>query len=145
MKFEYIIAFFLILIIGFFIYKHYFLKENLKNIEKRDESRKERLENNGKVLQYFGGDYCPFSNSDSNAYKVIKDFEDEYGNKVYVKYYWVGKDDAYMKQLNVEYVPAILNGNNESIELALPENTETKDMSTNDIKTLLLETIYNKL
>jgi hypothetical protein len=145
MKFEYIIAIFLVLIIIFLINRYYFSKEKLKNIEKKDELRKEQLENKEKILQYFGGDYCPFSNTTSNAYKVIKDFEHEYDNKIIVKYYWVGKDDDYMKQLNVEYVPAILNGNNEEIELALPEGTNTKEMSTEQIKQLLLETIFNKL
>ena len=151
MKFEHIIAIFLILVVLFLVYRYYLSKEKLKNIEQKDESKKEqlknkeKLENKEKILQYFGGDYCPFSNITSNAYKVIKDFEDEYGNKVTFKYYWVGKDDDYMKIINVEYVPAILNGNNEEIELALPEGTNTKEMKTEDIKSLLLETIYNKL
>jgi hypothetical protein len=64
---------------------------------------------------------------------------------VTVNYYWVGKDDDYMRQLNIEYVPAILNGDNESIDISLPEGTDTKNMSTNELKEILLETIYNKL
>ena len=155
MKFEHIIAIFLIFVILFLVYRYYLSKEKLKNVDEPKQNskieyneqleNKEKLENKDKVLQYFGGDYCPFSNTTSNAYKVIKDFEDEYGNKVTVKYYWVGKDDEHMKKLNVEYVPAILNGNNEEIELALPKGTDTKDMKIEDIKSLLLETIYNKL
>ncbi len=150
MKLEYIVAIFLILLIIFLINKYILSKEKLKNLEKKEEPKKEpvkkeKLDNKEKILQYFGGDYCPFSNVESNAYKVIKDFEDEYGNKVSVRYYWVGKDDDYMKKLNVEYVPAILNGANEEIELALPKGTDTKSMSTDDIKNLLLETIFNKL
>ena len=105
----------------------------------------EKTDNTPKVLQYFGGEYCPFSNTDSNAYKVIKEFEDEYENKLSVKYYWVGKDDDLMKQMNIKYVPTILNNDNKQIELELPTNTDTTDLSTNELKQLLFETIYNKL
>jgi predicted SpoU family rRNA methylase len=105
---------------------------------------KENQENTKKVLQYFGGDYCPFSNSNSNAYKVIKDFEKEYGDKVTVNYYWVGLDDDYMKELNVDYVPYILNGDNKQIEIALPEGTDL-NLPESELKPILLESIYNKL
>jgi hypothetical protein len=148
MNFQLIFVFFLILIIGFLINRYFLSQEKLKNIEKKADpplNIKNNFQNKDKILQYFGGDYCPFSNIESNAYKVIKDFEDEYGNRVTVNYYWVGKDDDYMRQLNIEYVPAILNGDNESIDISLPEGTDTKNMSTNELKEILLETIYNKL
>ncbi len=98
-----------------------------------------------KELKYFGVDYCPFSNSTSNAYKVIKDFEKEYSDKVNVNYYWVGLDDEIMKELKVEYVPYILNGTNKQIEIGLPEGTDASKLSEEELKELLLRTIYEKL
>jgi len=129
-------------VIIYLVYKYIYAKEKLSNVK---QPIKNNFQNNQKVLQYFGGDYCPFSNVESNAYKVVKDFEDEYGFKVSVKYYWVGKDDDYMKQLNIDYVPAILNGNNEKVELSLPEGTDTSNLSNDELKQILLENIYNKL
>ena len=98
-----------------------------------------------KIIQYFGGDYCPFSNVNSNAYKIIKDFENEYGDRVTVNYYWAGKDNEIMQELDVKYVPTILNGNNEKIELKLPEDVDPSGLSNEELKTILLETIYNNL
>jgi hypothetical protein len=110
-----------------------------------DDNQKGNFENKKKVLQYFGGDYCPFSNSNSNAYKVIKDFEAEYEDDVEVNYYWVGLDDEIMKELNVEYVPYLLNGDNKQIEIGLPEGTDASNMEEAELKELLLRTIYEKL
>ena len=137
-----IIAVFAIMYFG---YKYFIAKDKFKNLKIKSNENQDKFENKEKIIQYFGGDYCPFSNTDSNAYKVIKDFEDAYGNKVTVKYYWVGKDDSVMRELNIEYVPTILNGNNEKIELSLPEDVDTNNLSNNQLKDLLLETIYNKL
>lgn len=127
----------IILIIGYFIYKFFFLKQNI-NSEKLEQTT-------DKELKYFGGDYCPFSNTDSNAYKVIKDFEDKYGNKVSVKYYWTGKDNNVMNELNIKYVPTILNGKNIPIEIELPKDTDTSKFTNIELKNMLLENIYNKL
>jgi hypothetical protein len=140
---EVIIFIIILVIIGFIyiVYKYINGTEKLKNIKNKLES----INNKEKILQYFGGDYCPFSNTDSNAYKVIKDLEDTYGDKVICKYYWVGKDDEYMKKLNVVYVPTILNGNNEQIEIALPDNIDKNNLSNEELRILLLETIYSKL
>ncbi len=124
----------ILLLIGFFAYKYIF--PGLFG---------EKFEETPKVIKYFGGDYCPFSNTDSNAYKVIKDFEDSYGNKVSVKYYWVGNDDALMKELDIKYVPTILNGDNKQIDLELPKDTNTNNLSSDELKNILFETIYNKL
>ncbi len=125
------------LFILFFVYKYFTKTTKTVKTEKMDDTPK--------VIQYFGGDYCPFSNTDSNAYKVIKEFEDTYGNRVSVKYYWVGKDDNIMKELDVKYVPTILNGDNKQIELELPKDTDTKNLSSNELKDILFENIYNKL
>lgn len=103
------------------------------------------FQNEKKELKYFGGDYCPFSNSTSNAYRVIKDFEEEYGDRVNINYYWVGLDDEIMKELNVEYVPYLLNGDNKQIEIGLPEGTDGSKLSEEELKDLLLRTIYEKL
>jgi hypothetical protein len=106
---------------------------------------KNNFENNKKVIQYFGGDYCPFSNVNSNAYKIIKDFENEYGDRITVSYYWAGKDNEIMQTLDVKYVPTILNSYNESIELKLPEDVDTTGLSNDELRTMLLENIYNNL
>ncbi len=127
----------------YLLYRYFITKDLFNNTKEKDDDNKMIV--NNKVIQYFGGDYCPFSNTTSNAYKVMKDFEEVYGEAVSVKYYWVGKDDDIMKELDVQYVPTILNGNNDIIELNLPENTNTKDLSNDELKQLLLETIYNKL
>jgi hypothetical protein len=116
-----------------------------KYMNKNTSSEPSNFENEKKELKYFGGDYCPFSNSTSNAYKVIKDFEEEYSDRVNINYYWVGLDDDVMKELNVEYVPYLLNGDNKQIEIGLPEGTDASKLSEEELKELLLRTIYNKL
>jgi predicted SpoU family rRNA methylase len=134
-----------VLIIFIYLLYRYFITKDLFNNIKEKEDDNKMIVNNNKIIQYFGGDYCPFSNTTSNAYKVIKDFEEMYGGEVTIKYYWVGKDDDIMKELDVQYVPTILNGNNVPIELQLPENTDIKGLSNDELKDILLETIYNKL
>jgi hypothetical protein len=75
----------------------------------------------------------------------MKDFEEEYSDRVNVSYYWVGLDDEIMKELKVEYVPYILNGDNKQIEIGLPEGTDASKLSEEELKDLLLRTMYNKL
>jgi hypothetical protein len=149
MKKELFIIIIVLVIFIYIIYKYFIKKDdNFKNIKKDDlkiESSMNNFKNKEKIIQYFGGDYCPFSNTTSNAYKVVKDFEEVYGTEVTVKYYWVGQDDIIMKDLDIQYVPTILNGNNDIIELNLPETIDTKNLSNQELKDLLLETIYNKL
>ncbi len=125
----------IIAIIGIIAYRYIFPSN--KNTE--------QMEDKVKTVQYFGGDYCPFSNTDSNAYRVIKEFEETYGDNISVKYYWVGKDDDLMKKLDVKYVPTILNGENEQLELEIPKDTDTTNLSTDELKKILFENIYNKL
>ncbi len=125
----------LVLLIGY----KYIMNKNLSQEETSN------FQNEKKELKYFGGDYCPFSNSTSNAYRVIKDFEKEYSDKVNVNYYWVGLDDEIMKELNVEYVPYILNGDNKQIEIGLPKGTDGSKLSEEELKELLLRTLYEKL
>jgi hypothetical protein len=158
MKKELIILIVIIVLITLYYANKYNIVEKLKNIyngknnkieppinNESNESNKSNFSNGKKMIQYFGGDYCPFSNTTSNAYKVVKDFEEAYGNEVSCKYYWVGQDDDVMKELDVQYVPTILNGNNDVIELSLPENIDTANLQNDELKTILLETIYNKL
>jgi hypothetical protein len=141
-----LIIFFIVMIIIFCTVGYLFILK--KNKTKTNEDFKpitNKFENNKKVINYFGGDYCPFSNNNSNAYKIMTDFETEYGDSVTVNYYWAGKDNELMKALNVKYVPTILNGNNEIIELKLPEDVDTAGLSNDELRTMLLENIYNKL
>jgi hypothetical protein len=148
-----------VLIILFLGYKYLIKKDNFKNLKKNEDfkveapkihhilsqPKQENIENKQKVIQYFGGDYCPFSNVNSNAYKIMKDLESEYGDRVTVYYYWAGKDNEIMQSLDVKYVPTILNGDNDVIELKLPEDVNTAGLSNEDLRAMLLENIYNKL
>ena len=100
---------------------------------------------NKKILRYFGADYCPHSNIDSNAYHVIKDFEDKYGNEVEIIYTWSEKNPDEMAKYNVMYVPTIMNGNNQEIQIKLPENINKETLTPEKLKNILLNTIYTKL
>ena len=136
----------IVLIIIYLVYKYIILADKKEKLEdKNQKSIKNNFDNGPKVLNYFGADYCPFSNTDSNAYKIIKDFENEYGDRVNIKYYWTGVDTAMMKELNITYVPTILNGNNDKIELGLDKDVDTKNLSNEELKSMLLENIYNHL
>lgn len=136
----------IVLIIIYLVYKYIILADKKEKLEDNNQKTiKNNFDNGLKVLNYFGADYCPFSNIDSNAYKIIKDFENDYGDRVSIKYYWTGTDAAMMKELNITYVPTILNGNNEKIELALDKDVDTTNLSNEELKSLLLENIYNNL
>ncbi len=113
--------------------------------KKSKNAKKEPFEEKKKVLKYFGGDHCPHSNINSHAYKAIKDFEKEFGDKVEVNYYWAGLDNDIMRELNIEYVPYLLNGENQHIELGLPKDTDINKHTEAELKALLLNTIYSKL
>ena len=141
----------LILLIGLVVLIIIYLAYRFLITDKQD--KKEKLENkpiknmfdNNKVLSYFGAEYCPFSNTNSNAYKIIKDFENEYGDRVTFKYYWSEIDSDLMKQLNILYVPTILNTSNNKIELGLDKDVDTTNLSNEELKKMLLENIYNNL
>jgi hypothetical protein len=129
-----------VLIIIYLAYRYLIVRGKKEKLE--DKPIKNTFSNN-KVLSYFGAEYCPFSNTDSNAYKIIKDFENEYGDRVTIKYYWSETDADLMKELNIVYVPTILNSNNNKIELAIDKDVDTKNLSNEELKSLLLENIYN--
>ena len=63
-----IIAVFAIMYFG---YKYFIAKDKFKNLKIKSNKNQDKFENKEKIIQYFGGNYCPFSNTDSNAYKVI--------------------------------------------------------------------------
>ena len=102
---------------------------------------------NIKTLKYFGGGYCPYSNKNSNAYKVIKDFEEYIKSKdsVEIKYYWTEENPAEMDSYKIIYVPTILGNNNQPIELKLPVGTDTSNKTDSELKSLLMDYIYNSL
>jgi hypothetical protein len=97
-----------------------------------------------KIIKFYGADYCPYSNKQSPAYKIMNDFEEEYPS-VKVVYYWVGENDKEMNESNVEYVPTILTGDNKKIEIRLPEGVNKEDKTGEELKTLVLENINNQL
>jgi hypothetical protein len=101
---------------------------------------------NKKIIKYFGANYCPYSNTSSMSYKVMKDLEDKYKTNIEIKYYWTDADGAEEgKAMNVKYVPTILNSKDEELQLALPEGTDTKEMTNEQLKELLLTTVFNKI
>ncbi len=105
--------------------------------------KKEPFDEVKKTIKYFGANYCPYSNTDSMSYKVMKDLEDKYKTNIEIKYYLTDADGADEgKKNNVQYVPTILNSKDEEIQLALPEGTDTKDMTNEQLKELLLATVY---
>jgi hypothetical protein len=98
---------------------------------------------NKKIIKYFGANYCPYSNKESMSYKVMKDLEDKYKTDIEIKYYWTDADDAEEgKKNNVQYVPTIFNSKDEEMQLALPEGTDTTEMTNEQLKELLLTTVY---
>jgi hypothetical protein len=143
MKTELILLIGLVVLIIIYLAYRYLIVGGKK--EKLEDKPIKNTFSNNKVLSYFGAEYCPFSNTDSNAYKIIKDFENEYGDRVTIKYYWSETDADLMKELNIIYVPTILNSNNNKIELALDKDVDTKKLSNEELKSLLLENIYNNL
>ena len=101
---------------------------------------------NKKIVKFFGATYCPYSNTNSPSYKVMKDFEEKYKD-VEVQYYWTDseKDTPLAIKYNIEYVPTILNMNDKQIELGLPEGINKDEKTNDELRELLLENIYNKL
>ena len=97
-----------------------------------------------KTLKYFGGGYCPYSNTNSNAYNVIKDFAD-LKQDVTVEYYWTETNQPEMEQYQIMYVPTILGTNNQPIELRLPDDYEKTGKSDTELKDALMNYIYNSL
>jgi hypothetical protein len=101
---------------------------------------------NKKTIKYFGANYCPYSNTTSMSYKVMKDLEDKYKTDIEIKYYWTDAEGAEEgKKHNVQYVPTILNSKDEEIQLALPEGTDTTNMTNDELKELLLTTVHNTI
>lgn len=74
----------------------------------------------------------------------MKDFEETYPD-VQVFYYWMGEDDDKMTELNIEYVPTILNGENKPVELKLPEGVSREGKTGEELKVILLEAIHNQV
>jgi hypothetical protein len=95
-----------------------------------------------KTLKYFGGGYCPYSNTNSNAYKVILDFENR-KKDVKVEYYWTEDNQSEMEQYKIMYVPTILGKDDKPIELKLPDNFDKTGKTDEELKTALREHIYS--
>jgi hypothetical protein len=50
-----------------------------------------------------------------------------------------------MKQYEIKFLPTLLNGTSDKIELKLPDGTETDGKSEDELRDLLFETLYNNL
>ena len=123
-------------------------KSTFKNKEKFAETTSVDVTsgNSTKTLKYFGGGYCPYSNKASNAYMVIKDFEEYAKSKgdVEIKFYWTEENPVEMEQYKIMYVPTILGKDDQTIELKLPAGTDTNKTDI-ELKQLLMDHIYSLL
>ena len=99
-----------------------------------------------KTLIYFGNTSCPYSNLGSRVYKLIEDFEKEFPD-VNVVYNWSGQEDSMFdfQKANIKYVPTVTDDEYNVIELKLPSDINRDSMTDDELKQLLLSTIYNKL
>jgi hypothetical protein len=143
MKMEYMIcAFVFILVIIVIIIT---LTKNKKNpFTNKEKFADESTTSNVKTLKYFGGGYCPYSNTNSNAYNVIKDFEN-LKQDVKVEYYWTETNQPEMERYKIMYVPTILGKDDMPIELKLPDDYVKGDKSDADLKNALMDHIYKSL
>jgi hypothetical protein len=136
---KYIIPLILV-VIGIIIWYFFFKKENLTN-------KIEKITNGEvKILKYFGGDYCPHSNSKSRTYKLItEEFSQRFPN-VDIQVFWSNpKNSEEFQKANAEFVPTITSDNYEHITISLPEGTVIEGKSDDELKELLLTNIYNQL
>ena len=98
-----------------------------------------------KVLNYYGGHFCPHSRVGSSMHNLIGSiFQEKYPNVV-IKYYWSGENDEEFVQANIEYVPTVTNSYNQQVFVGLPEGTITEGKSDDELQELLLSNIYNQL
>ncbi len=149
MKTEYIICTFVFILVGVIIIINLTKNTGLfKNKDKFENETGPSTTETGlsttKVLKYFGGGYCPYSNEQSPAYLVIKDFE-KLKQDVKVEYYWTEKNQSEMEQYKIMYVPTILGKNNQQFELKLPDNITKEGKTDEELKNALMDHIYNSL
>lgn len=97
-----------------------------------------------KTLKYFGGGYCPYSNTNSNAYNVIKEFEN-LKKDVKVEYYWTENNQSDMEKYKIMYVPTILGENDRPIELRLPDDYDKTNKTDAQLKEALMNHLYTLL
>ncbi len=97
-----------------------------------------------KTLKYFGGGYCPFSNTNSNAYKVINEFVSLH-NDVKIEYYWTEDNQSDMEKYKIMYVPTILGKNDQPIELKLPDDYDKTNKTDAQLKEALMNHLYEIL
>ncbi len=140
-----IIGLIIIIIIIIIIWYKLTHAKNKDNEEHVEHKTKENLQNK-KVIKYFGANYCPYSNKSSMSYKVMNDLKDKYNDDIEIIYYWTdaeGEEEG--RKYNVQFVPTILNTNDEEIQLSLPEGTDTTNMNNEELKELLLNTVFAKV
>lgn len=149
MKMEYMICTFVFILVIIVII--IMLTKNKKNTFTNEEIEGEKIElldetiiNPTKTLKYFGGEFCPYSNTNSNAYNVIREFEN-LNKDVKVEYYWTETNKNDMEKYNIMYVPTIFGKDNQPIELKLPDNYNKMGKSDSELKEALMNHIYTLL
>ena len=130
----------IILVIILFVIKFVFL--NNKN-----ETFTESAENtdNNKVLNYYGGRFCPHSNENSSMYKLITEKLKEKYSNLPINIYWSRDNGDKFTENNIEYVPTVTNNNNEKIFIGLPEGTDKDTKTDEQLEEILLKNIYDQL
>jgi hypothetical protein len=136
---KYIIPLVLV-VVGIIIWYFFFKKDKMTNKIEGIENGERR------VLKYFGGDYCPHSNSNSRTYRLItEEFSQRFPN-VDVQVYWSNPENREeFQKANAEFVPTITSENYEHVKVSLPENTVIEGKTDDELKELLLTNIYNQL
>lgn len=115
-------------------------QENLENTPTIDSNVSTK-----KTLHYYGGKHCPHSRESSPMHKLITQVLKNKYNDVNVIIYWSDENEKEFTKNNVEFVPTILNNNNENVFIGLPEGTKTENHSDDILEEMLLENIYNQL
>jgi len=123
-------------------------KKQKKSFTNKEKFVDESIPEQTKTLKYFGGGYCPYSNKNSNAYNVIQEFiqyiKDNNLN-VSVSYYWSEDAPAEMTEYDIMYVPTILGKDNKPFDLKLPDDIDKSNKTDDELKTALMNYIYNSL
>lgn len=99
----------------------------------------------GKVLNYYGGKFCPHSNVNSIMYNIVFNKLKEKYPEVNVNLFWGDERKEKFSENNVQFVPTLLNNENERINTKLGEDINVDDYSNEELEVMFLENIYNQL
>jgi len=151
---------FIVLILIAICFIIYYYMNNLEEECERDDMKNtkqdlekvnniEELQNNKKILKYFGGANCPHSKEGSRACNMVHKFEKAYPH-VDVQYIWSGTSkeasDEFIKG-QIRFVPTTLNSDYQNVALSLSAADQVDSMSktSDEIELALFRNIYDQL